>query len=101
MKFNREVPLFGKEHCKLQASVIAVRSNQDVVMIQTKDGVKEGYGFMSVNSSDFECWKKDDSKGVEKMWNVIDTVTPEDAKTFLQDLGLSLREVLNAENILI
>ena len=101
MKFNREIPIFGKEHCKLQASFLAVRNNMDVTMLQATESVEAGFGFMSVPSSDVKHWKEKDADRFEEQWNIVGTVTPLSGKVFLVELGLDIDEVLTAENILI
>ena len=97
MKLNRKIPLFGEEHNKLQASVMAVKNNENIVRLQVKSGIKDGVGFASVLASDFKFWKKDDPEGVKRMWKIIETVTPEYGESFLVDLGIDIQEMMTKE----
>jgi hypothetical protein len=93
--------IFGDEHNKLQASVLSVKTNENVVRLQSKKSAVKKAGFFTTTSSDFEGWKKDDAEFVERMWDIIETVTPEDGEKFLIEFGFDIDEIKNKNGLLI
>ena len=102
LELNREIPMFGREHSKLQASVMAVRFGEEIQTLQTKDGSEakdDDYGYMNIPVSEYSRWEpssKTDGRLIE-----IETTTPEQGEDFLKELGVNIEELKQADNLLI